>query len=387
MIEQLVCPVSRDSLVEVDRQGAFEALGDRVCRLAANRVTVSADELTEQSLLRSDGRGVYPLINGIPILMAPEMLVRPEGAEPIDTGQDPYREAYEEMNFYNTAATISHSNVLSSEAGEIVSRAVHAGSFPNSGWLDATYDIRSQTDAYAFLSPMKGMKVLQMGGMGIHAVKFLLAGARESWLVTPMLGEAIFASELAAAFGVKDRFIAVVGIAEELPFRDSTFNRIYSGGCIHHTVTERAFPEIKRVLRPEGKFAAIEPWRAPMYRIGIRVFGKQERDVNCKPLDMDRLLPLLRTFENPTVTHHGTFTRYFLIALGKLGVRAQMETIDRITRIDDKIASKISLRKYGSSVALLAESENGTSDTDSTPDCSRVNPGFPDFRSRPRGAS
>lgn len=171
-----------------------------------------------------------------------------------------------------------------------------------------------------------------------------------------MLGEALFARDLAAAFGVRDKFRAVVGIAEEIPLHDASFDRVYSGGCIHHTITERAFPEIRRVLRAAGKFAAIEPWRAPMYETGIKLFGKRERGVNCRPMEQERVLPLFRTFDNAVVTHHGTFTRYPLIALGKLGVRPRSQTINRITRFDDNLASKSSLRKYGSSVALLAVS-------------------------------
>lgn len=356
MSELLVCPVTGNSLAEVDRQGVLDALGENVGRLAASRQNVSRDELTEQALLRSDGRGAYPVVDGIPILLAPEMLVDLAGAGLIDTGQDPYREAYEEMDFYNAVAATAHSDVSSSDAYQVVRPVVNAGSFPGPDWLDATYDLASQADAYDFMSPMKDMKALQIGGSGIHAVKFLLAGASESWLLTPMLGEAVFARELAGAFGVEGRFKSVVGIAEEIPFRDSGFDRVYSGGCIHHTITERAFPEIRRVLKPGGKFAAIEPWRAPGYQAGIKVFGKQERGVNCRPMEQDRVLPLFHTFDTATVSHHGTFTRYPLIALGKLGLRLRAQTLDRITRFDDNLASKSSLRKYGSSVALLAES-------------------------------
>ena len=32
-------------------------------------------------------------------------------------------------------------------------------------------------------------RVLQVGGSGSHAVKFLVAGAAEAWLITPMHGE------------------------------------------------------------------------------------------------------------------------------------------------------------------------------------------------------
>ena len=355
-VAELMCPVTGDSFVEVDRQEVFDAFGEKVGRLAANRANVSRDEVTVKSLLRSDRRGAYPVVDGIPILLAPEMLVSPEGAKLIDTHQDPYREAYEEMDFYNSVAANDHACLTNSNDYRIVRSAVNAGSFPGPDWLDGKYDRASLADAYEFISPMKDMKVLQLGGKGSDAVKFLLAGASESWLLTPMLKEAIFTNDLAAAFGVKDRFRSVVGIAEEIPFNDSSFDRVFSGSCIHHTMTEYAFPEIRRVLKPGGRFAAIEPWRAPMYRAGIRVFGKRERGVNCRPMQWERVLSLFRTFNNATVTHHGTFTRYPLIALGKLGVCPRSQLIDRITRFDDKLASKFSLRKYGSSVALMAES-------------------------------
>ena len=86
------------------------------------------------------------------------------------------------------------------------------------------------------------------------------------------------------------------------------------------------------------------------------MFGKRERGVNCRPMELERVLPLFRAFDDARVTHHGTFTRYSLIALGKLGVRPRIQTIDRITRIDDNLASKSMAEKYGSSVALLAKS-------------------------------
>jgi hypothetical protein len=63
-------------------------------------------------------------------------------------------------------------------------------------------------------------------------LSFSWAGASESWLLTPILGEAMFARDLAAAFGVEDKFRAVVGIAEEIPLHGSIFDRVYSGGCI-----------------------------------------------------------------------------------------------------------------------------------------------------------
>ena len=287
--------------------------------------------------------------------MAPEMLVSAGHGKPIDTRRDPYREAYEEMDFYDSVAANEVSDLRNSNAFAIVQAARSGDVFPGRGWLDSEYEITAQSDAYQFLAPMKGKTVVQLGGKGIHAVKFLLAGASESWLVTPMVGEAVLARNLAAAFGVEDRFRAVIGISEELPVADCYFERGYSGGCVHHMVTERAFPEIRRILAPGGKFAAVEAWRAPGYALGTKILGKRERGVNCRPLDDQRIAPLFTTFDDATVHLHGTFTRYPLIALGKAKIRPRAETIEKVLKWDDRLASKLSLSKYGSSAALLAE--------------------------------
>ena len=257
MFELLVCPITKGPLVEVDRQKAIDVLGGKIGRLAADRVHVRVDEITEKLLLLADRSGAYPVVDGVPILLAPEMLVSPEKVKLIDTSQDPYREAYEEMDFYNAAAANHHSDQANSNDYQVVSSVVNAGSFPGPDWVTGNYDRASVTDAYGYSSPMQNKKVLQLGGVGSHAIKFLLAGASESWLLTPMLNEALFTRELAGAFGVGDRFRAVVGIAEEIPFDDSSFDRVFSGGCIHHTMTERAFPEIRRVLKRGGRLAAV----------------------------------------------------------------------------------------------------------------------------------
>ena len=73
-------------------------------------------------------------------------------------------------------------------------------------------------------------------------------------------------------------------------------------------------------------------------------------------MEETRVQPLFRTFDNAAVIHHGTFTRYPLIALGKLGLHLGLPTMERITRVDDRLASKSSLRRYGSSIALMAQS-------------------------------
>ena len=96
----------------------------------------------------------------------------------------------------------------------------------------------------------------------------MLGGAREAWLLTPVESEARYAQELARLTGVEIQ--CRVGVAEDMPFKAAFFDAIYSGGCAHHFQTEKAFPEIARILVPGGRFSAEDPWRAPLYGWGIR---------------------------------------------------------------------------------------------------------------------
>jgi uncharacterized protein YbaR (Trm112 family) len=349
----LVCPVSRLPLTQTSIEDARSALGGESVRVASGSPPNVA--APEEALLRSDNLALYPIVHGVPILIAPEMIAVTGSAAPVNTSRDPYREAYEEMDFYSNWAERETEDIQSSTAFQNVRRAVEAGGFLKPGWLDATYDAAAQADAYARMAPIEGKCVIQVGGKGTHAVKFLIGGASEAWLVTPVLGEALFARALAASFGVEQNFKAVVAIAEELPFLDASFDRVYTGGCLHHTITSRAIPEIARILRVGGRFGAVEPWRAPLYGIGTRVFGKREVGVNCRPIDARRALPLFEAFYDAAVLHHGAVTRYPFLALSKLGVHPGLDFMHKITRLDDRLSSVVSpLRRSGSSVALVA---------------------------------
>jgi ubiquinone/menaquinone biosynthesis C-methylase UbiE len=225
---------------------------------------------------------------------------------------------------------------------------------PHEFWLDAKYDCAAQFDAYMNLAPLAGKRVLQVGGKGLAAMVFLAAGAAEAWLITPMLGELRCARAIAQVLGFADRFHGVAAIAEELPFGPGSFDGAYAGGCVHHMVTALALPEIARILKPGGRFSAIEPWRAPLYRIGTAIFGKREVDVHCKPLTKARVQPMFDTFPAAQMIHHGTLTRYPLLACMKLGLDSRLRTVWRWNKFDDALCSAIpGMRAMGSSVALL----------------------------------
>lgn len=231
--------------------------------------------------------------------------------------------------------------------------------YPRQLWMCAKYDCLAERDALEYLAPVRGKRVLQIGGQGHHAVQFMLGGAREAWLLTPVESEARYARELARLARVEIR--CEIGVAEDMPFASGFFEAIYTAGCAHHFETGKAFPEIARVLAARGRFSAEEPWRAPLYAWGIRMFGKREKEVHCRPLDAERLAPLGESFTKFAVVQHGTFTRYPMLALEKMGFGVPAGLAWKLTEFDDRLASRLGLRAHGSSVAIMAEKHSDIS--------------------------
>lgn len=303
----------------------------------------------------------YPVRDGIPVLLLPELLVPDGHTRHVDISDPRYAEAYAEMDYYSRTAesearTISTSHITRHLKPLVNLSDASRAAFPQpiDRWLDASHELLAQWDAFLFLRPVARTRVLQIGGRGTQAVKMLLAGAAEAWLVSPMLGELAFGIALAAQCGVGERFQAVGAVAEALPFKDGTFDIVYLQGSLHHTMTELALPESHRVLRSGGKFAAVEPWRGPLYGLGTRLLGKRDKNVHCRVLTAARVEPHMAIFSNARIVHHGAVTRYAIIALSKLGVRFGRRTTWRITRLDDAIASRLPrLRRTGSSVAIM----------------------------------
>lgn len=354
--EGLVCPQTRLAL----EFATLEAAEARMGRLRGRGDTAPGPGVAGV-LVREDGRRAYPVVDGIPHLLAPEALGPPGAPVVVDLADARYAEAYEERGFYDRTAEGEAAAIAGSQAARAVQAVLDAPmplrrTFPRPAgvWADAIYDGAAQLDAYAHLAGVLPGTVVQLGGKGIHAVKLLLAGAARAWVVSPMPGELTCAVALARYAGVADRLRGVAAIAEELPFPDGSCDGVFSGGSIHHTVTELALPEIARVLRPGGRFAAFDPWKAPLYDLGTRILGKRETSVHCRPLTDERLAPLARSFPTSSVIHHGTLTRYPLIALSKLGLGASLRRALALNALDDGVATRLGLRRYGSSVAVLA---------------------------------
>ena len=313
-------------------------------------------------LMRDSQGAYYPVVGDFPVLMYPERLVPKDDAETVDLKLPQYEEAYTEMEHYNAVGNDGVDGLTDAEVKRLMAKSMFPDSekdnfpLPVDVWVDAPHDLIAQLEAYEYLRPIKSSTFLQMGGKGTHAVKTLIAGADRALLLTPMLGEARFAMALAERAGVADKLYCVIAVGEEIPFKEGSFDTIYSGGCVHHMRTEMAFGEIKRVLNDGGRFSCVEPWKTVLNTCGTKECGKREAGVFCKPIDPVRLEPLARIFSNHRVQRHGPFLRYVFLGLEQFGLKLPLKTMFNIAKVDDKVGSLFGLTsRFGGSMVICGQ--------------------------------
>lgn len=171
-----------------------------------------------------------------------------------------------------------------------------------------------------------------------------------------MLDELTAGTQLATDLGVLDRFDVVGGIGEELPFADSSIDLLYSGSSLHHCQTADAFAEIHRVLAPGGRFGSVDVWRAPLYRIGTKVFGRAHRNAYCRPFIEDDVANASRHFTDLQVSWHGALVRYPLTVLQRIGVKPSARASLRMAQFEDRVLGRHPrLSKHASVVVLRGE--------------------------------
>jgi ubiquinone/menaquinone biosynthesis C-methylase UbiE len=135
-----------------------------------------------------------------------------------------------------------------------------SGTSPDFGSLAPTYDRlrppderwREVTDALVRLGDLRGRRVLDVGcGTGTLAAELAERHAAKVWGVdrSPEMLE-VARSRVPAGVGLKR------GTAEELPFREGWFERAVVRLALHLVDRPRALAEIRRVLGPDGRFAA-----------------------------------------------------------------------------------------------------------------------------------
>lgn len=312
---------------------------------------------TEWVAVVEGGEIAYPVVAGITVALVPERLTARGQGEPIDVAAPRYAETYEEMAVYSDQSFGAERTRWTAQLDLVRQHVVGHGaaSFPDPPeiWLGRGSTVTASHSAYRHLSPVEGRRFLQLGGAGTHAVKFLLAGADSALLVSPVLDELLAARELAEMFGVADRFTALGGIAEELPVGTGSIDLLYSGSSLHHCETPDAFPEIRRVLASGGRFASVDVWRAPLYDLGTKVFGRAHDNAHCRPFDPHRVAPARATFPELQVSWHGAVTRYPLAVLQRAGIKPSAGASWRLARYEDRMVKRFDRLGKHASIVLL----------------------------------
>jgi len=67
--------------------------------------------------------------------------------------------------------------------------------------------------------------------------------------------------------GLNVQLFCKIGVAEEIPSSPTGFDAIHASGSVHHFQSERAFPEIARVL------------------VAVLLFREARQSFSCKPSD------------------------------------------------------------------------------------------------------
>lgn len=181
------------------------------------------------------------------------------------------------------------------------------------------------------IGPLRGKKILDIGaGLGESSVYFALQGADVTTIdVSPGMVES--AVGLGKKFGAEIE--GIVGDAEDLKVPDEAYDIVYIANTIHH-VENRAklFEEIRRALKPGGRFFSYDPLA---YNPVINVYRRMAVEVRTadeSPLTKADLRLARRYF--PDVTH-----REFWIAGLILFVKYYFK--DRIHPNQDRYWKKI----------------------------------------------
>jgi SAM-dependent methyltransferase len=265
----------------------------------------------------------------------------------------------DEMAFYDAVAQSLIADLQTSSAAREIRRILAAADVgatfpePRNLWIDSHYESRAQLACYRWLAPIAGRVALQIGGNGFHAVKFLLAGASEAWLCSPVEGELRFGEALADLAGVSSRFKTIIGYGEAIPVGDQAMDVAYSGGCLHHMNVPMALAEVRRVLKPGGVYAAMDPWASPGYNLGIKVFGKREREVHCLPLTRERVVEVA-DWPGLRIERYGGPLRYPAIAMQRLGFNMSRRSAWAVADVDDFLRRGIPPMRYFASTGLVS---------------------------------
>ena len=158
--------------------------------------------------------------------------------------------------------------------------------------------------------PGRPGRVLDLGA-GECALSGALAGplgAREVWAV-----DAVPKQIWAAAERKRPHLCCLIADARDLPFAAGSFDLIVANLVLHHIEpVDAVLAEARRLLRPGGRFAALEP--SPL----VGVLSHAETSENEAPLPPGRITAALRRHGFVDVRKEYVWTRLGSSALGPL---------------------------------------------------------------------
>ncbi len=207
---------------------------------------------------------------------------------------------------------------------------------------------------YQHLGSMIGKTVLQLAGHGQNVIRFVLAGATQGYGLDPSIETLKIGKRLARRYHVNDKILWLVGIAEKLPFDDTSIDRIYGGAVLHHTLLDQAAKELYRVLTPGGRAAFHEPLEGSRVvrwaRQHLPYPGKGQAGVDY-PLSYDAIQAFISAFDAGTYREFEIFgtPMNFLMR-----VRPGFRRLERVLRpIDAWIGDHVpAVRRFAKAVGI-----------------------------------
>ena len=205
------------------------------------------------------------------------------------------------------------------------------------------------------LKHCNGKKVLDYGcGNGIHSLTPIQGGARQVIGIDLSEASLEIAKKQADAAGMSDRVTFLKMDCEKMSFPDNTFDLILDGGTLYALNLHKAFSELSRVLKPDGKLICIETLgHHPLANVKRKLnvlFGKRTQLVVDNILTMSSFETVARYFQTIKINYFHLFVLCFIPFKKIPGMSSVIRFIDTF----DSLLLKIPfLKKYAFKVVCI----------------------------------
>lgn len=157
-------------------------------------------------------------------------------------------------------------------------------------------------NAMRLLGPVKGKKILNLGcGLGEEAVYLASRGAKVT-AIDISQGMLDFTQKLAKRHKVENRIVFKHMSADDLKFRDKSFDAVFGCNILHHVPMKKSLKEIKRVLKPNGVAVFSEPLAYNSVVNIYRAMAHTVRTDHETPLTFEDLSAIKKVF--PKMEYH-----------------------------------------------------------------------------------